>query len=73
VKRRPALYGKGSATVAAPGTVRLVVKPVKRARAALRRGRTLHVKISVTFRSARGGEPRTMVTKLKVRGRAKMG
>jgi hypothetical protein len=63
------LYGRAAASAAAPGRVRLVIKPTARARRALAHGTTLRLRLSVTFRPRRGGPPRTTTTAITVKGR----
>src|SRR5213076_1617524 len=66
--KRPAVYGAGAATASALGIVKLTIKPNAKARAALRRGRTLHVRVSVTFSSSQGGTPTRAVQAVTVHG-----
>ncbi len=64
---RPTIYGTASATARTPGEVRLVIKPTATARKILSTGRTLHVTVTITFRSAHGGAPATQTTSLVVK------
>jgi hypothetical protein len=62
-------YGKGSLATGKSGTVVLTVRPTTRARHALSAVHKLRVRITVTFRSALGGSPRSQVKTLIVSSR----
>ena len=62
-------YGKGSLATGKPGTVVLTVRPTTRARHALSAVHKLRVRITVTFKSALGGSPRSQVKTLIVSSR----
>jgi hypothetical protein len=64
---QPRIYGTASATVSVSGEVRLVIKPRAAARKTLNTGRTLHVTVTITFRSAHGGSPATQTASLTVK------
>jgi Bacterial Ig-like domain (group 3) len=61
------LYGTGAATATRPGRARVVIQPNARAGRALANGKTLRLRVSVTFRPNRGGPPRTTVTPITVK------
>ena len=63
-----ATFGSTSLKVAAAGIVKLVVKPSLRARRALRKSRTISVRVKVTFQSSRGGAPTSQTHTLGARG-----
>jgi hypothetical protein len=65
------LYGTGAATATRPGRVRVVIKPNARAHRALANGRTLRLRVSVTFRPNRGDPSRTTMTAITVKGKRK--
>jgi len=63
-----AAFGSKSLKVSAAGIVKLVVKPSLRARRALRKSRTISVRVKVTFQSSRGGAPTSQTHTLSVKG-----
>jgi hypothetical protein len=65
-------YGTAS-TAVQPGVVSLTIVPNATAKAALARGRTLRLTITLTFESARGGSPFTTVLKAIARPRLTVG
>jgi hypothetical protein len=67
-KPGPALYGSGTAASTGAGAVQLTIRPNAPARAALLTGKTLHLRILVTFQSSRGGAPTTAVTTATAKG-----
>jgi hypothetical protein len=60
-------YGKGSATLAKPGLVVLVVKPNARARRAVAKYRRIVVRVSLTFKSSIGAGTNTKVSLVTVK------
>jgi hypothetical protein len=69
VNDAPVLYGAASLNASAAGTYTLVIKPSKRVLQALRKGKTLVVKVSVEFQPVANGaavtNAQTLVAKLK--------
>lgn len=64
------VYGSGrTPTLGSGGSVTLIVRPNAKTRAALARGRSMRVTVTIKFRSAKGGEPSTKRTSLLVKGR----
>jgi hypothetical protein len=57
LRAKPARYGSARARARRPGSLTFVIKPVRGARAALARGVTLHLKLTVTFTPANGKAP----------------
>jgi hypothetical protein len=65
------IYGTGSVHASAAGTVTLKVKPTAKTLAALRKGKQLHVSVTVTYRPANGGKATTKTESITVRGKKK--
>jgi hypothetical protein len=63
----PALYGAASLTSSTPGIYRIVVSPVGRVLAALKKGKNLDVTVSATFQGRAGGAPITHLAHALVR------
>lgn len=68
VRAKPARYGSARARARRAGSLTFVIKPVRRARAALARGITLHLKLAVTFAPATGKAPSTVTRRLTIKG-----
>jgi hypothetical protein len=66
-KSRQLPYGKGSARLAKPGTVTLVVKPNARAKRAVAKYRRIVVRVSVVFKSSAGNGKNTKATNVIVK------
>lgn len=61
-------FGSASLTTSAAGVVKLVIKPSARAARALRKSRTLAVRVTLTFRPAGGGAAASRTYSLTVTG-----
>jgi hypothetical protein len=66
-KSRQLAYGKGSARLAKPGVVVLVVKPNARAKRAVAKYRKIVVRVSLSFKSSVGAGTNTKVSLVTVR------
>ena len=61
-------FGSKSVTTKTAGAVKVVITPTTRAARALRKSRTLPVRVTITFRSARGGTATSRVHALTAKG-----
>ena len=61
-------FGSKSVTTKTAGAVKVVITPTTRAARALRKSRTLPVRVTITFRSARGGTATSRVHSLTAKG-----
>jgi VCBS repeat-containing protein len=69
VSNRPVIYGTSSLHIPGVGTYKITVKPGATALAALKKGKTLHVQVTITFHSTRGGTPTSKIYSLTVKGK----
>lgn len=61
-------FGTTTRTIPAPGAYKIKLAPNAAARRALARGKTLHVKVTLTFKPTSGGKPVVRNTKITIKG-----
>jgi hypothetical protein len=61
-------FGTTTKTIPAPGAYKIKLAPNAAARRALTRGKTLHVKVTLTFKPTSGGKPVITTTKITIKG-----
>jgi hypothetical protein len=65
----PSSFGSTTKNIAAPGAYKIQLSPNAAARKALSKGRTLHVKVTLTFKPAGGGKPVVRTVKITAKGK----
>lgn len=62
-------FGTSTKNIPAPGSYKIKVSPNAGTRKALKRGKTLHVKVTLTFKPARGGAAVVKTGKITIKGK----
>jgi hypothetical protein len=65
----PNSFGTTTKNIPAPGAYKIKLSPNAAARKALKKGKTLHVKVTLTFKPAGGGKPVVRSVKITVKGK----
>jgi hypothetical protein len=65
----PNSFGTTTKNIPAPGRYKIKLSPNAAARKALKKGRTLHVNVTLTFKPAVGGKPVVRTVKITIKGK----